>query len=121
MDAHKIVALLAGIFSVFFMVYLLIGFLPPMKRRQEQWEHRIKGGEHRTTPISPLRRIVLVLLGLLALSVVWANVFGRDLGTMLGISDTGICTLMIALAVLSLLLGTRDRRVSRKKDQDARQ
>ena len=121
MEAHKIVLLIAGLFWAFFAVYLLIGFLPGMKRRQEQWEHKLKGGEHRITPISPLRRIISVLLGVLMVSVVLAHVFGHDLGKMMGGSDGDIVILMILLASLSLLLGNRDRRISREKDQEARQ
>lgn len=117
MDNHKTLDLIVGIFWALLAVYGLVGFLPAMQRLQHRWESKMKGGPNRIAPVYPLRRCVFVLLCLLASSLELAGAFGRDLANMLGVSDRDIWVLLMVLALLGVLLGIRDRRISRKQGQ----
>lgn len=96
-------------------LYFIFTLFPPMRRRHEQWEARLKGAGGKLTPPSWIQRLVFVLLAGLMSAEVLANAFHRSLAKMTGISSGAIFCLMLILPALYLSLGLLEKRLKNRQ------
>jgi hypothetical protein len=103
-----------GIFWVCMGLYIAIGLIPGIGRRLQEWESRLKGRKI-IIWISPLRRIVLILMCGFCAAILFTGAFHRNLAEIMGIKSETFILILIFLPSLSVLLGIRDKHVMRRR------
>jgi ABC-type Mn2+/Zn2+ transport system permease subunit len=99
-------------------LYFIITLFPPMQRRHEQWEAKIKGAGVKLTPPSWLQRLVMVLLISLMSANLLADAFHRNFAKMTGISSGAVCCLMMILPALYFSLGMLAKHLKNRQGPD---
>ena len=90
-------------------IYYLVGLHSGVKRRQEDWERRLKRGGGAIRPLSRLRRAIAGMMCSVFAVQLFAQAFHFSISAVTGISVAPIF-IISTLFLLFMLVGSRDRR-----------